>query len=271
MARRVLLAAAVGLSLMAIALVGVLSFDSDEVEDVARQGTVSTTSSTEAGPAPGPAGGVTTTAPGAPLQTEGAAPVAGAILSVEVDDPGAPVDVGEETDCGALDPASDPIACVRADGSGGEFLVYAGRTEGGGLQTRLYRPQGGGDDFVLARRSQVFARGGDVIGLALAEAEVGGEVVVVIDYDFGGSGAVHSFDVVAWDSSDVDPRVVAFVNGTGGDRHVRDGEALAFVGANYDDGAPTCCPTRADVRSLNHEGPGKWAITKKTVPFAQAP
>lgn len=267
--RRVVLAVAVGASLLAIALVGVLAFRSDEVSEVRER----PTTTTGPGPAPGSRQpGTTTTAKGAPVESGGAAPVAGSILSIVVDDPGKPVDVGEETDCGALDESLTPVACTRLAGSGGGFLVFVGRGDDGGIQIRLYRATAPGKAvFTLVRRSQVFPRNGDVVGVALGESDAGGEPVIVVDYDFDGSGAVHSFDVVAWDSSEVDPRVVAFVNGTGGDRFVARGGVLEFVGANYDDGAPTCCPNVADVRTLRHDGPGRWAITERTVPFSEAP
>lgn len=268
--RRILVMAALGASLLAIALVGVLALRDDDVAKV-----VSTSTTTTSGPAPVPGPrepGTTTTVKGAPVQSGGSAPVAGAILTVPVDDPGEPVDVGEETDCEAVDGELRAVACVRVDGSGGEALVYVGRDDDGGLLARLYRgTEAGGDEFQLVRRSPVFRPGGDVVGISLSDAEVAGEAVAVVDYDFDGSGAVHSFDVVAWDATEVDPKVVAFVNGTGSDRVVRSRGTLQFVGANYDDGSPTCCPNFADVRTLTREGAGKWAITKRTVPFSQAP
>lgn len=270
--RRAVIAAAAGLFVIGTTVAGVLALR-DDGDGAGVAEVTSTTRNLGPGPAPGPQEpGTTTTAKGAPVQSGGAAPVSGAILSIAVDEPGPPVDVGDEADCDALDPGLTPVGCVRVEGSGGTFLVLLGRRDDGALQSRLYRATtAGGHEFVLVRRSPFFAPGGDVVAMTAAEAAAGREPVVVVDYDFDGSGAVHSFDVVAWDSSDVDPRVVAFVNGTGGDRLVRTNEELRFVGANYDDGAPTCCPNHADVRTVEHPAPGQWAITTRTVPFSEAP
>lgn len=241
----------------------------DDPSDLRSRATTTTTEAL----APGAQGGVTTTtAKGAPIQTEGAAPVAGAILSQAVDEPGPAIEVGEETDCAALDGTLTPIACTRVTGAGGHFLVYVGEHGDGSLETRLYREATPGSTrFSLFRRSRVFSPGGDVVGIALDEAEVGGEPVVIVDYDFNGSGAVHAYDVVAWDDPDPDPRVVAFINGSGGDHYNRDDDALQFVSANYEDGAPTCCPNFADIRTLRRAAPGDWDLTEETVPFAEAP
>lgn len=266
--RRNLLIAAGGLAAVALILVVVFALSGDDDETATTS--ASTTTTTAAGPAP-TEGETSTTEKGAPVTSGGAAPVSGAILSQAVTDT-ASVDVGEETDCGALDAALAAVSCTREKGSGGEFLVFVGRRGDGALLGRLYQNvDGAPHTFIPVRQSPFFEPDTDVAGISLVQSRVGGERVIVVDYDFGGSGGVHSFDVVAWDSSDEAPRVVAFVNGTGGDRAVPSAKDLRFVGANYEDGSPTCCPNFADVRTLSHAGPGKWEITTKTVPFSEAP
>lgn len=267
--RRAAVTAAIGASLLAMAVVAVVTLRGDDASDLGDRATTST----DGVFAPGPGEpNTTTTVRGAPIQSPGAAPVSGAILSLAVDDPGRALDVGEETDCQVLDEALTPVGCTRRSGSGGDFLVYVGRHEGGALEARLYRQATpGSTTFSLFRRSQVFKKGGDVVGIRLEEAQVKGEHVVVVDYDFDGSGSVHSFDVVAWDPAGVDPRVVAFINGTGGDRVQQTGEELRFVSAVFDDGAPTCCPNFADIRTLALKARGEWDLTTKRVPFSEAP
>ena len=265
--RRTLLVAAGSLSAVALVVVAVFALNGDDETAIT---SATTTTATGAGQAPADAE-TTTTEKGAPVTSGGAAPVSGAILSQAVTDTTA-VDVGEETDCRALDAALDPVSCTREKGSGGEFLVFVGRRGDGALRGRLYRSvDGAPHTFTPVRQSAFFEPDADVAGMSLVQSRVGGEPVIVVDYDFGGSGGVHSFDVVAWDSSDEGPRVVAFVNGTGGDRAVPSAKDLRFVGANYEDGSPTCCPNFADVRTLTHAGPGRWEISTETVPFSEAP
>lgn len=264
--RRTLLLTAAGAAVAAAAVLAVFVISDD---DPGVSSGSSTTMANGDGASGAPIPLTTTTVRGAPVQSPGAAPVSGAILS-EPAQGDARADVGEETGCAALDDAVTPVACTRADGSGGEFLVYVGRRDDQALQSRLYQAVGP-DEFRLTRQSRFFAPDADVAGMSLREERVGGEPVVVVDYDFGGSGAVHSFDVVAWDDGYEEPRVVAFVNGTGGDRVVPTQDGLQFVGANYRDGAPTCCPTQADVRTLTRAGDGEWTITTETVLFADAP
>ena len=185
---------------------------------------------------------------------------------------GPALDVGEETDCEVLDPDLTPVSCSRRTGSGGHYLVYVGRSEAGALEVRLYREATpGSTKFTLFRKSRVFKKGGDVVGIRLEDAQVAGEPVVVVDYDFNGSGSVHSFDVVAWDDAGVDPRVVAFINGTGSDRVQQSETELRFVSAVFDDGAPTCCPNFADIRTLRITSGGEWDVATRRVPFNEAP
>lgn len=252
-----------------VAVTAVLVFESDDASEV------SSATSTTAGEEPAGADAppiTTTTAADAPVESVGAAPVDGAILSESVDEAADPVDIGEETDCGVLEDGFEPIACSRVRGTGGSFLVFLGRNDEGDRRSSLYRaPDAESTSFTPVARSKTFAADVEVFDMSLAEFEVGGEPVVIVDYDFNGSGSVHSFDVVAWDESDEAPRVVAFVGGTGGDRFHPEGDALQFVSANYDDGAPTCCPNFTDVRTLRRSAPGEWDLTTETVPFNEAP
>ncbi len=268
--RRILFWSAAGAAVVAlITVTAVLIFDSDDASDVSEA--TSTTGGED------PAGTeereiTTTTAAEAPIESVGAAPVDGAILSEPVEGPVNQVDVGEETDCSALEDDFEPVACSRVQGSGGHFLVFVGRDDGGGLRSSLYRASDtGSTSFTPVAQSKTFEADVEVFEMSLAEFEVGGEPVVIIDYDFNGSGSVHSFDVVAWDETDEAPRVVAFVGGTGGDRFHPEDDALQFVSANYDDGAPTCCPNFADVRTLRRSAPGEWDLSTETVPFNEAP
>lgn len=269
--RRVLVTAAVGLSLVAIALAGAFVFDTDDAADVVAP--TSTAGPPETSPDGSPATvATTTTALRAPVESSGAAPVEGAILSRTEELAEETFDVTEETDCSVLDDEVTVLSCTRLRGWGGSFLVFLGERGDGALQARLYAAvEPAGTEFAEVSRSKWFEPGGDVAGMSLFEAEVGGEPVVVVDYDFGGSGSVHSFDVVAWDEADDEPRVVAYIGGTGSDRFSIEGDALQFVSANYEDGAPTCCPNFADVRTLEHPAPGAWELTEETVPFSAAP
>lgn len=268
--RRILFWSAAAAAVVALVTVtAVLVFEPDDTSDV------SSAPSTSAGDRSAGTDDpeiTTTTAADAPIESVGAAPVDGAILSETVEAAGDPVDVGEETDCAVLEDGFEPIACSRVQGSGGHFLVFVGRNDEGGLRSSLYRaPDASSTSFTPVARSKTFEADVEVFGMSVAEFEVGGEPVVIVDYDFNGSGSVHSFDVVAWDETDEVPRVVAFVGGTGGDRYHPEGDALEFVSSNYDDGAPTCCPNFADVRTLRRSAPGEWDLTTETVPFAEAP
>lgn len=268
--RRILFWSAAGAAVVALVTVtAVLVFESDDASDLASA--PSTTTGDESVGADEPEI-TTTTAADAPIESVGAAPVAGAILSETVEASGDAVDVGEETDCAVLEDDFEPIGCSRVQGSGGHFLVFVGRNDEGGLRSSLYRTSDtASTSFTPVARSKTFEADVEVFGMSLAEFEVGGEPVVIVDYDFNGSGSVHSFDVVAWDEADEAPRVVAFVGGTGGDRFHPEGDALQFVSSNYDDGAPTCCPNFADVRTLRRPAPGEWDLTTETMPFSEAP
>ena len=203
---------------------------------------------------------------GGPVASEGAVVTTGALLSVAVD--GAAVSA-QAPPCDDLVPALDVSDCRVADGSGGRFAVVAGVLPDGARQVRLFAAAPGGFRPVL--RTEPMPADVEVFGVALQPAEVGGEPVVAVDYDFNGSGAVHSFEVVAWDRGAEAPGVVAFVEGQGLDRLTGGDGRLRVVSANYDDGAPTCCPQQADVRTVTRSGPGRWNLTTETVPFASAP
>lgn len=209
-----------------------------------------------------------------PIESTGAAPASGALLSEPAR--GEAVEVGEDGDCGAVDPELAPVECTRVEGSGGRFLVFVGRDGSGALEAQLLmRSDGTGGDtagaFEPVARTERFEADVEVRAISLVRQAVGGEPVVVVDYDFGGSGSVHSFDVVAWDAGADAPSVVAFVGGTGRDRFRREGETVQFVSANYDDGAPTCCPNQAEIRTLAREGPGEWRLDSEVVPISEAP
>lgn len=273
--RRIVALAVLGGLLVALAVLGAVVFRTDEVSELPATGPADGPRGDDTSPERGgPSTTLLTTPPdGGPVESEGAAPVRGALLSRPVDDVATePAEVTEETDCSVLDPDLVPLACSRVQGSGGHFLVLAGRHDDGALESRLYR-SGSPDstEFVPVARSEVFEFQVEVFDLRLAEARVGGEPVVIVDYDFDGSGSVHSFDVVAWDEGSDTPGVVAHVNGTGQDRFALDDPVLRFVGANYEDGAPTCCPNQVDVRTLERTEPGTFALRTETVPFSEAP
>jgi hypothetical protein len=205
---------------------------------------------------------------GGPVGSSGSTPVVGALLDAPATFGAA--EVGATGDCGSVAGAAETLGCAIAAGSGGRFLVWAGRSGEGAVQARLYRA-GAGSRFEPVAESPSFADGVDVAGIAVAPASVGDEQVVVVDYDFDGSGAVHSYDVVAWSADARSPVVVAFVEGRGHDRTTQEQAALRFVSANYDDGAPTCCPAQADVRTLTRQADGSWRLDIRTVDWADAP
>jgi hypothetical protein len=244
--------AAVTVGVMALAAVSLFSVGDD---DAAAPATTTTTNSRRSDrpkrKATTTTGAAPTTSP--PVTVPGAVPADGALL----DQP--PGDLPTTPGCEAP-------GCLAAEGSGGAFHVAAVQVPDGTRSVRLYRADG-----APVARTPDFPPDVEVFGIALLEGEVDGEPVVVVDYDFNGSGSVHSFDVVAWDEAAPQPRVVTFVGGSGQDRaNQRDG-ALEFVSANYDDGAPTCCPNQADVRTLTRPGPGEWTVASETVPMGDAP
>lgn len=279
--RRVLLAVALGASLVAIALVPLVALsdgdgDGDGTGGGRRDGDSGAAGTAASGGADGVGGDrplstsstvVTTPPAGDAIESSGSAPVSGALLSQPFD--GAPVAANGGSPCAAVAPGARSVDCRDVRGSGGRFLVATAVMSDGARQALLLRHGDGA--FHPVRRSEAFEPDVDVFGLAATEWEVGGESVVVVDYDFDGSGSVHSFDVVAWDAGAPQPRVVATVSGTGLDRFSPRGDALEFVSANYDDGAPTCCPNHAEVRTLRRDAPGRWSLAARVVPWSAAP